>query len=248
MTAFIHDNIEYVMPTVFKATEYDWARDLIDSGTVYFTNIQQFIDDSHDERGDANEGKPTLIRQGVRCVGEYSMPCYIWCCTMDSQACRVMNTWPDKDTVIQIRDTVAFARRITAALATQCPKFGPLKVGPAVYTKTRGGFEETDWADGLFQKDERYDHQKEFRFALTAHTGDSAEDHIVLNLGPCHDIVRVVLRMNPESEQELDRLTGTPLKRAGYLDFLGRWRKRCQEGKSRRNHAGNSEPRNGGQQ
>ncbi len=39
MTAFIHNNIEYVMPTVFKATMLDWAHDLIDDGTIYFTDI-----------------------------------------------------------------------------------------------------------------------------------------------------------------------------------------------------------------
>ena len=194
MTAFIHDNIEYVMPTVFKATKYDWARALIDSGTIYFTNIRQFIDDPHDERGDANEGQQTLIRQGVRCTAEYSMPCYVWCCTMDSQPCRVMKMWPDRDTVIQIRDTVEFARRITSALANQRPNLLPLTVGPVVYTKTAGGHEESDWADGLFQKDERYDSQQEFRFAVTAHTGDKAEDNIALDLGACQDIVRVVLR------------------------------------------------------
>ena len=231
MTAFIHDNIEYVMPTVFKATEYDWARALIESGTIYFTNIRQFIGDSHDERGDVNEGQQILIRQGVRCSAEYGIPCYVWCCTMDSQAFRVMKMWPDRDTVIQILDTVAFAERVRDALARQRPKFLPLKVGPVVYTKTAGGYEKTDWADGLFQKNERYDSQKEFRFAVTAHINDTAEDHVVLNLGPCDDIVRVVLRLDPESEQELDHLTGTRSKRAGFLDFLAGWRRCLQEGR-----------------
>lgn len=198
MTAFMHDDIEYVMPTVFKATMSNWARELIDHGTVYFTNIRRFIDDPNSERGDANEGKQIVIRNGVRCTLNYSMPIYVWCCTLDTQACRVIQTWPDKDCVIQILDTVGFARRITCALGKHRPKLWPLHVGPVVYTKTSGGHEKIDWADGVFQKDDRYDGQKEFRFALSGQTGDAPEDHIVLKLGPCQDIVRIALTMNPE--------------------------------------------------
>jgi hypothetical protein len=198
MTAFIHDNIEYVMPTVFKATMRDWARDLIDDGTVYFTNIRQFIDDLDCERGDANEGRHIVIRNGICCSAEYSMPVYVWCCTLETKTCRVIQMWPDRDCVIQILDMVEFAKRIASALKTQRPKLWPVHVGPVVYTKMAGGHEKTDWADGVFQKDECYDGQKEFRFALTARTGDEPEDHIILNLGSCCDIVRIALIINPE--------------------------------------------------
>ena len=198
MTTFIHDDIEYVMPTVFKATMHKWANDFIQNGTVYFTNIQQFVTDTHPERGDANEGRQILIRNGVRCTAEYLMPVYVWCCTLDTQVCRVIRTWPDKNCVMQILNTVEFARRITRALGAQRLKLWPLHVGPVVYTKTSGGHEKTDWADGVFQKDERYDGQKEFRFALTAQSGDKPEDHVVLELGSCQEIVRIALTVNPE--------------------------------------------------
>jgi len=201
MTTLIHDNIEYVMPTVFKATMSDWASDLIKNGTVYFTNIQQFATDSHFERGDANEGRQVLMRNGVQCVAEYPMPVYVWCCTLDTQPCRVIRTWSDKNCVIQILDTVEFAKRITSSLGKQRPRLWPLRVGPVVYTKTTGGYENTNWADGLFQKDERYDGQKEFRFALTARSGDEPEDHVILDLGACQDIVRIALTMNPEQKR-----------------------------------------------
>jgi len=84
------------------------------------------------------------------------------------------------------------------AIQKQKLKLPPLQLGPVVYTKTEGGHEKTDWADGVFQKDDRYDGQKEFRFALMGFSGDKAEDHIVLNLGSCRDIVRIALIMNPE--------------------------------------------------
>jgi hypothetical protein len=216
MTTFIHDNIEFVMPTVFKATMHDWANDIIQHGIVYFTNIKRFVTDTHPERGDANEGRQNLIRNGVQCSTEYPMPVYVWCCTLDTQACRVIQTWPDKNCVMQILDTVEFAQRITNALREQRPKLWPLHVGPVVYTKTSGGYERTDWADGVFQKDERYDGQKEFRFALTARSGDEPEDNVVLELGSCQDIVRIALIINPEqsvggdSGKVTDGLTGAP--------------------------------------
>lgn len=192
------------MPTVFKATMHEWADDLMQNGTVYFTNIAEFVADRHPERGDANEGRQTLIRNGVRYTVEYPMPVYVWCCTLDTQPCRVIQTWPDKNCVVQILDTVEFARRITKALGKQHLKLWPLHVGPVVYTKTSGGYEKTDWADGVFQKNERYDGQKEFRFALTAHSGDEPEEHVVLQLGPCQDIVRIALVMNPEKSPSAD--------------------------------------------
>jgi len=193
MTAFFHDNIEYVVPTVFKATMLSWAQDLIDNGIIYFTNIEQFVNDPHYERGDSNEGLHVSIRNGISCSTRPSMPVYIWCCTLDSQPCRILKTWEDKTSVIQILDTVKFANRITTALGSQNPNLWPLKIGPVVYTKTTGGHEASNWADHIFQKDERYDSQKEFRFALNGQTGGPSNDHIVLTLGPCSDIIRLVV-------------------------------------------------------
>jgi len=192
MTAFIHDNIEYIIPTMFKATKLEWARDLIDNGAVYFTNIRQFIYDDHPKRGDSNEGRHIIIRNNSRCTVKYSLPIYVWCCTLDTNASRVIKSWPDRECVIQILDTVAFAKRITSALGKERPTLWPLRVGPVAYTKTDGAYENTDWADGVFQKDERYDNQKEFRFALNAKTNDEYEDQIILKLGSCKDIVRIV--------------------------------------------------------
>jgi hypothetical protein len=71
-------------------------------------------------------------------------------------------------------------------------------VGPVVYTKTTGGYENDDLADGVFQKDEHYDTQKEFRFALCGRTGQDPVENIILNLGTCMDIVRIALIINPE--------------------------------------------------
>jgi len=67
-------------------------------------------------------------------------------------------------------------------------------VGPVVYTKTSGGHEVSDWADGVFQKDQRYDGQKEFRFALVGLTGAAEEENIVLKLGSCKEVVSIVIQ------------------------------------------------------
>ena len=197
MTCLIHEGIEYVIPTIFKAMKRAWAADLIENGTICFTNLQYFANDQQPGRGDPNEGTQTLVRNGTRCSSEYTTPVYVWCCTLDTQPNRVMRTWPDKDCVIQVCHTVEFAKRIASALLNQESDMFPLQVGPVAYTKTAGGHEASDWVDGLFQKDEKYDGQKEFRFAFTAATGDAERDHVVLQLGPCKDIVRVALALNP---------------------------------------------------
>jgi hypothetical protein len=79
-----------------------------------------------------------------------------------------------------------------------------------VYTKTAGGYEKSDWADRVFQKNESYDGQKEFRFSITGSTGDRGEDHVILKLGSCRDIVRIALIMNPEQEPASDSMKAGP--------------------------------------
>lgn len=192
MTTFIHEGIEFEMPTVFKATKRDWAENLIQNGTIYFTNIRQFINDSDPQRGDPNEGRSVTIRNDVRCTAEYSMPIYVWCCTLDTRACRIIKTWPDRDCVIQVLDTLKFAKKIASAIKQEYPMLWPLHVGPVSYTKTAGGREKSDWIHGIFQKDERYIEQREYRFALNGDTGDQEMRHILLNIGSCHDIVQIV--------------------------------------------------------
>ena len=170
----------------------NWAQDLIDNGKIYFTNIEQFLNDAHSERGDSGEGTHVSIRNGSKCVTRASMPVYVWCSTLDTQPARILKIWDDKDSVIQILDTLKFAHLIHAALGKQYPYLWPLYMGPVVYTKTSGGREAASWADRIFQKDERFDSQKEFRFALTGKTGDAPREQIILNLGNCSDIIRLV--------------------------------------------------------
>jgi len=91
MTAFLHDNIEWVIPPVFKSMLRSWACDLIENGTLYLTNIKKFLEDPDPERGDLNEGKTSYIRNGVRCAADYINPIYVWCCTMETQPDRVLS-------------------------------------------------------------------------------------------------------------------------------------------------------------
>ncbi|MEM6912303.1 MAG: hypothetical protein AAF555_12080 [Verrucomicrobiota bacterium] len=123
---------------------FDWAKDVIENGTIYFTNIEEFILDTHPDRGDADEGRQILNRNDVRCTAEYAGPVFVWCCTLDTDPHRVIRTWPDKNCVVQILDTVEFSRRITTALGQRKPKLCPLHVGPVSYTKTGGGYEQTE--------------------------------------------------------------------------------------------------------
>ena len=199
MTTFIDKDkwVEYAVPTVFKAMKLCRARELIETGTVCFTNIETFANDPDPERGDINEGKASHVRNGRKCTTGYAGPVYVWCCTMDANPCRVMKTWPDRDCVIQVCNTYEFASRVACSLRQQCRDFGPLALGPVVYTKTAGGYEHTNWADGLFQKDQEYDNQREFRFALTGYLGTEKKEKILLHLGPCDGIVRIALHLGP---------------------------------------------------
>ena len=192
MTTFIHDGIEFILPTLFKATKASWAEDMIKNGTIYFTNIRRYQTDANDQRGDSREGIQVLRRNDVTCTIHYNCAIHVWCATMETSRNRILDTWKDYDTVIQIQNTWEFAQRIKAK--AHPARLSPVQIGPVSYTKTNGGHEHSDWADGIFQKDARYDGQKEYRIALTARCDDEVQEQIILNIGPCEDIMRIVDR------------------------------------------------------
>jgi hypothetical protein len=119
---------------------------------------------------------------------------------MEAQPTTILATWRDRDTVIQITDPLAFAQRVRdAAVAHEACILG-FQLGPVTYDKDHGSYRAYEWAEGIFQKSQRFNGQKEFRFSLVGDTGLQGDDHIVLSLGCCSDIARIA-ETRPEPEQ-----------------------------------------------
>ena len=188
MNAFINNGIEFVLPGIFKAYPREWADQFLEEGTIYFTNLRKFQQDENIERGDSLEGTSVTIRQGIRCNADYLYPIFIFCSTMETNPNTVLNTWTDRDTVLQIKDTLSFVNRIKDAALKRKGEIQGLKVGPITYDKDAGSHRHYHWAEGIFQKNMCYNGQKEFRIALVGDVRIECEEHITLTLGNCFDI------------------------------------------------------------
>ena len=197
MSTFFNNGIEFVLPGVYKAFPREWAEQFLKQGTIYFTNLVIFQRDEDVERGDPLEGTSVTIRQGVRCTADYLNPIFVFCSTMETDSNIVLNTWRDRDTVLQITDTLSFVNRIKDAAVERKNDIRGMQVGPVTYDKDAGGHREYHWAEGIFQKNMRYTSQKEFRIALVGDVRIKCEKHIVLTIGDCSDIALIVELKNP---------------------------------------------------
>jgi hypothetical protein len=104
----------------------------------------------------------------------------------------VLSTWSDRDTVLQITNTLSFVNRIKGAAVERRNDIIDMQVGPVTYDKDAGSHREYHWAEGIFQKNMRYTSQKEFRIALVGDVRIKCEEHIVLTIGDCSDIDRIM--------------------------------------------------------
>ena len=191
MSTLYHQGIEFIFPGIYKAYPREWAKNFLQTGEIYFTNIEVFKADEDKQRGDPLEGRSITIRQGVRCTGDYSCPIFVWCSTMETVPIKILETWKDRDTIVQITDTLGFAKRICDVVAKLTPNIH-LIVGPVTYDKDEGSYREYDWAEGIFQKNIYFTQHKEFRFALVGDSNARDKEEIILNLGECSNLARIL--------------------------------------------------------
>jgi hypothetical protein len=192
MSSLYHEGIEFIFPGIYKAYPREWAEKFL-LGEIHFTNIEIFQADEDKQRGDSLEGTSITIRQGVRYTGCYASPIFVWCSTTETDTKVILNTWKDRDAVVQITDTLGFARRIRDVAAGLKPNIHVLlQVGPITYDKDEGSHREYDWAEGIFQKNIRFNDQKEFRFALVGDSNTENCKEIILHLGNCTDLARIL--------------------------------------------------------
>jgi hypothetical protein len=125
---------------------------------------------------------------------------------METEPERILATWQDRDTVIQITNTLEFARRILQ-VAKKEPHIMGFQVGPVTYDKDEGSHRDYHWVEGIFQKGFRYNEQKEFRFALVGECDIQQKENVVLNIGSCTDIVRTVQARSLNNAMQADART-----------------------------------------
>lgn len=191
MSSIQYKEIEFILPSILKAYPSEWARQLIEEGIIYFTNLQVFRSDEHEERGDVREGTVHRVLNDGMFIGAYQNPIYVWCGTMETNTDTILNTWRDRATVVEVKNTMIFLERIRDKVK-DIEGVVRFQAGPVVYDKDQGSHRDYFWAQGIFQKNLCYGGQKEFRLALI---GDAKKlngrPHIIITLGDCTDIIRI---------------------------------------------------------
>ena len=89
-------------------------------------------------------------------VGEMRNPIFVWCCTMETEPDVILSTWKDLDSVVEVTDPLAFAERVKNTAVARKPEFLGLQVGPVTYNKDRGSHRAYHLAEGVFQKNIRF--------------------------------------------------------------------------------------------
>lgn len=174
MGTFFHDGIEYVLPGILKAYPKDWAEQFLSRGVMYFTSSEVFQDFEDPQRGDPMEGTAVTIRQGARCQGNYVNPIFVWCATMETDTGVILGTWRDRDTVIQVTDPLGFLKRVREAAMAEKSTIGPILVGPVTYDKDEGSHRQYHWSEGIFQKNLRFNGQRNSVWPLSANARSSS--------------------------------------------------------------------------
>ena len=196
--------IEYIVPSIRKAYPQVWAEEFLNQGVMYFTNDNIFRHTEHPQRGDNSEGEGVYNRQGVRCTSSAINPVFLWCATMETCRERILRTWQDRDTIVEVQDVLALIGKVRSAIRERTDLINSVTgfaLGPVTYDKDTGGHTPYCFYEGVFQKHERYNEQKEFRLVLVGQNRLvqdeygmdclKADNDIRLQVGNCRDIVHI---------------------------------------------------------
>ncbi len=188
------NRIEFVWPIIHRTFKRSWAENFLHKGELWFTNLRKIREDDDPQRGDCLEGTGKFIRNGQKCTLHSYDPIFVCCFTMETNCTVIMRTWAkDRDTTVQIYNPLSFVKRIRDAATKDFEKkVINFLVGPVIYDKDEGSHREHFLGVGAFQKNLSYDHQKEFRFAFLMDFCLRNEANLILKLGDCTDIARLL--------------------------------------------------------
>lgn len=191
----IVNGVEYfetpIPSDLWRATQYQYAIDLINSGILYLSNACKYREDPDPAHGDPTETDGRFIRQGVTCVTGHTNPIFLWCGSLDSDPSSLLSTWQDCDIVIHISNPQALAERVLSAAKKQGVDGVSFHAGRPIYDKEQGGTAPYEWAESIFQKPSGQSPQREYRFALVGSCTMNNMPYVKLELGPCNDIVSI---------------------------------------------------------
>jgi len=194
-------NLNYNSPSpsssVLKAMDSVWADELLHEGKVRIHSNKYYRDIEDDKTRDPEEGVGVFNYNGNLGYTDGLMSTYILCTSQSQIEPKELASKFKRDAVVHINQPEVFAKRLLEA-AYRCGGQWGLDCEPVKYDKrsfrdrhpTEDGDDANDFY--LFQKDQLFSHEKEYRFALTdLMFFSSGEEFVDLQMEPCHDIIGI---------------------------------------------------------
>lgn len=185
------DFLEYPPPdSIYRATQYQFAQDLIKNGNFKFTNLEHYKTIENEDYRDTSEGHGVIFRQGIRCNVGFVNSIYIFCASTNSNPKELLNCFAECDTVVQIHDVTTFTERILSYCRNQGFDGHGFVAGLVCYDKDNGGTRSHWGQEGIFQKHKKYNDEDEYRIALYRKNNDDSL-YYNIELGNCSDIISI---------------------------------------------------------
>lgn len=158
-------------PFALKAMERRWAEELVRYGRLRLSSFQYYMSLEDNELGDRAEGDGRyVVGDGFAHMG-CAFPVYLFCTSLPEVDLTTLLALQDGyDAVVRVNEIEEFARIVRNAAQEQHGLVLLPYVGPVIYDRdqasTFGRINAMPWAWNAFQKDARYAHQREYRFAF----------------------------------------------------------------------------------
>ena len=148
-----------------------WAEELVISGKLRLSSLEFYRNFEHAEIGDRFEGEGRYAVGNDYAHMGFSYAVFIFCTSLpDTKPEQLFELQSGYDTLIRINNLDLFARAVcNAALEQERMTLQPL-IGPVYYDRDSATSYEAirskPWGWSAFQKDPKYSHQREYRFAF----------------------------------------------------------------------------------
>ncbi len=202
---YIDGNVEYsCMPPpkcLIKAMDSEWAHKLIEQGIIRLNSLTYHQNLERQKHNDSSTVNGTLSITPQTPNANTTNKSFIWCSALPNTKTSVLLGLDETyDVVIKITNIEDFIARITNALVLKGYAMAMPRLGKLSYHHRDAVCEDNVsvndplWRRYTFQKPIKYNHQNEFRLVYTDTTSTlSADEPIDLVIGPCADIIEIVI-------------------------------------------------------
>jgi hypothetical protein len=166
---------------VLKAMERQWAEELVNRGGLRLSSFEYYKSQEDAELGDPYEGDGRYSVGDSFAEVQSAFAVFLFCASLpDTDPERLLALNKNYDTIVRVNAVEDFARCVATAAYRQEGLACLIGIDPVVYDRN----ESTTWERvnkmprgwNAFQKDPRFAHQREYRFAFSHLSSSQSPD------------------------------------------------------------------------